>query len=329
MSQWLEGRFVAAWTAAMAVTAIGLGATRAAADGWDGILTVEHDINARCAGDSLAPDQARGRVQWSATNYPEEIAQFYAYITTGTKSYADTLGSRAAAVQFAVADWLDMPNGSPRPRPKYIMWGIGDATATSVWPAPVDPAASAAKPEAAHVRALCTSSCYRPETRVAFANGYVPIAEALAQRASPIVTLAADATLEAPTFRVGRVDRYTMDATAAKQTLVALTTASGGHLEVTTNHPLVTGDGTMREAGTLAAGDALVRTDGTKDAITSAVQTPYEGRVYNVTPVGASALDQVVVAEGFLSGSAWYQNDGAGLLGRDLFRLSLPDELAE
>lgn len=165
--------------------------------------------------------------------------------------------------------------------------------------------------------------------RLLYADGYKPIKEALESRAPDIMTLAGDATLEAPTLKAGQVDRYAIEATDAHNRIVTIETAGGGRLEVTENHPLVDTEGHMREASTFAVGEGLVRTDGSTDEIARITVEDYYGKVYNVTPKGASLKDKVVIAEGFLSGSAWYQNDGAEYLNRDIFRLNLPDALVE
>lgn len=300
-----------------------------AADQWDNVLLYENALDIRCSMDSLDAGQARGRVHWSASRYPETVAQYYSYITTGTTDYQSILGDRQTAVQMAKDEWLKFPSGKDRVRPMYPLWGRGSGEKIAVWPAPTTENGPANKPDDVSIRARCTSSCYKPAVRLLYGDGYRSIKEALETRAPDIVTLAGDATLDAPRFLVGSIDRYTIEATDAHHEITVIETAGGGKLEVTGNHPLVDGEGYMREASTLEPGDSLARADGSEDEIVRVTTEHFFGKVYNVKPKSDSLKGHVVIAEGFLSGSAWYQNDGADYMNRDIFRLNLPDSIVE
>ena len=99
--------------------------------------------------------------------------------------------------------------------------------------------------------------------------------------------------------------------------------ASGGKLTVTDGHPIVDGNGYMREASYFKVGDSFVRTDGHADRIQRIDNKQYNGKVYNILPFTQSLLGNIVVAEGYLNGSAYYQNDGVGYLNQKLLRKTL------
>ena len=293
---------------------------------FDEVVLYQNEIDVRCSEDSLNREEAPGRVAWSIKYFPAMTAQFYTYITTGHSDYERTFGSLENAAKLASDEWLKFSNGEPKERPQYPLWRSAQQPD---WKAPISDSASGWKPNDGQIRAVCRSSCYKPTVKLLYDGGYIPIGEATGARLLGIVTLAEGATLEQPTLELGRVSRYTMEASDTHHELVVIETRGGGRLVVTGNHPLVDGEGYMREASTLAVGKHLARADGSKDEIVRIGIESFFGKVYNVTPQGESLESQIVVAEGFLSGSAWYQNDGADYLNRDIFRLNLPDEVVE
>ncbi|WP_437603661.1 Hint domain-containing protein [Sorangium sp. So ce590] len=293
---------------------------------WDEVKLYENEIDVRCSEDSLGATEAIGRVQWSIKYFPAMIAQYYSFVTMGTRNYVQYFGALEGATNSASAEWLKLPTGDYKQKPRYPLW---KSAQQPDWRAPISGSDSGWKPDDGQIRAVCTSSCYKPTVKLLYDGGYTPIGEATGARLLDIVTLAEGATLEQPTLELGRVSRYTMEASDTHHELVVIETRGGGRLVVTGNHPLVDGAGYMREASTLAVREHLARVDGSKDEIVRIGIESFLGKVYNVTPEGESLESQIVVAEGFLSGSAWYQNDGAEYLNRDIFRLNLPDELVE
>lgn len=289
-------------------------------------------LRTRCEEDSLTPAQARTRVNWFLENYFED-ARMVAQGDTGM-----------ALTDPQTRDWwvttcLKDAFGNDRLRPLYPTFGTADYMNPLAYYAPpptsLHPSAGAPLPDDYMALGLCTSSCYKPEVPVRFSvvedgksvQQDVAIADALQKRLSTIVVLSDESTLEHPVLTAAPVDTYTMSATPTEHTIYVFKTESGNSLSVTGNHPLVDARGRVREADTFTVGDALVRVDGALDRIQAIDQEKYLGRVYNVAPRTPSLLGNIVIANGFLNGSSWYQNDGADHLNRKLFRRRLPRAL--
>lgn len=295
----------------------------------------QQGIDIRCSNDSLSPAEAAGRINWSLTQHPQETAEYWYYLAAGDVDFTKENRTLEGVVDMVRKEWLLMPTGEQRPRPIYPLWAIdadaGDPVVAKAmtWRAPVDPSAPAKDRADAHIRAKCTSSCYKPEVRVFFPDGYHAIVDAVSKRFPKVVALSESSTFENLKYKVSKVAAYSKELQNAQHDIASIRTRSGGRLDVTLNHPLVDGTGVMREAHSFKVGDALVRSNGQRDTIVDIRLEKHFGQVYNLRPEDETLLSQIVVAEGFLSGSAWYQNDGANNLNRDVFRLYLPESLVE
>lgn len=60
----------------------------------------------------------------------------------------------------------------------------------------------------------------------------------------------------------------------------------------------------IREANSFVVGDSLVSIDGIKLAITDITHSNYHRKVYNYEPKDESTVANIVVAQGYLNGSA-------------------------
>jgi hypothetical protein len=289
-------------------------------------------LRQRCEDDSLTPAEARTRVNWFVENYFED-ARAVAEADTGLMLDDDQ--TRTWWINTTLKDAF----GNDRLRPLYPTFGTADFLNPLNYYAPpptaVHPGAGAPLPADYQTLGLCTSSCYRPEVALRFTSktsgkpADVAIADALDKRLDTIVVLSDRSTLERPIHVSMAVDTYTMSATPTEHTILNFATESGGTLAVTGNHPLIDAIGRVREASTFVAGEALVRDDGALDPIVSINPEKYFGRVYNVAPATSSLLGNIVIANGFLSGSSWYQNDGADHLNQKLFRNTLPRSILQ
>ncbi len=95
---------------------------------------------------------------------------------------------------------------------------------------------------------------------------------------------------------------------------------SGGTLKMTPNHPLIAADGSMKLAKDFKVGQSLVRLGGHPDEIVSMHDSIHFGKVYNVFVKSNDLHHNVVVTNGYLNGTAFYQNEGAGNLNRQILR---------
>lgn len=286
-------------------------------------------IYKRCEEDSLDPAQARERVAWYAKNYPEEIVSQARAVTGRNPTLEQALGWYN---RYMLEDPVF---GGPAERPSYPTFVLADYTNPDPkYFAPKDANGPANKPANYLWLGTCLSSCYKPGVEVLFAGDggefkSVAIDLAMKQSISKVATLSEESTLEWPQLTSHEVAFYTESITETDHDIFDLIMASGGELKVTANHPLVDSTGHIREARTFEIGDKLMRADGTQDPIASISYEAFHGRVYNVASREASLLGQVVVANGYLNGSAWYQNAGLRNLNRGLLRSSLPADVLE
>jgi hypothetical protein len=181
----------------------------------------------------------------------------------------------------------------------------------------------------AHYRlvAMCVSGCYTPDQKLLFKDGIQEIGDAFDHKNLEIETLTTDSILEHPSYQVSELEAYTVDIAPAHQDVIDFETVSGKKLSVTKNHPLLDSQGQMRTADSLKVGESLVLQDGSFDPIIHINQRDYFGKVYNVRPKSTDLLENIVVAQGVLSGSVYFQNEGTKDLNRALFRINLPKDI--
>lgn len=79
----------------------------------------------------------------------------------------------------------------------------------------------------------------------------------------------------------------------------------------------------MDTADKFKAGDALVALGGELDPIQSIESIIYFGKVYNVFVKSSVPQENIVVTNGYLNGSAYFQNEGAGNMNKTLLRKKL------
>jgi hypothetical protein len=175
--------------------------------------------------------------------------------------------------------------------------------------------------------ALCESSCYTPDQRLRFSDGDVSIVEAMTARRDDLITLSPDATLDKLATQTSKVYSYTTEIRDAEQLIYKVTTASGGSLSVTNAHPIITSEGRLVKAEQLVEGDELVKANGSPDRITRVEKTQFFGKVYNIKPMSREPVANILVAQGYLVGSARFQNDDVEYINRILLFRSVPDQV--
>jgi len=175
--------------------------------------------------------------------------------------------------------------------------------------------------------ALCEASCYTPDQRLRFSGGDVAIVDAMTARRDDLITLSPDATLNNLTTQTSKVYSYTTEIRDAEQDIYKVTTASGGSLSVTNAHPIITSEGRLVKAEQLVEGDALLKANGSPDRIIRVEKTRFFGKVYNIKPMSREPVANILIAQGYLVGSARFQNDDVGYINRILLFRSVPDEV--
>lgn len=114
-------------------------------------------------------------------------------------------------------------------------------------------------------------------------------------------------SLKKPILKPMSVGAYSRSWQDSLEIIRVIKTASGALLKVTLNHPLLLESGVLIEARDLQIGDHLIKVSGVLDPVVSIQDSEYFGRVYNIAPNSTDPTENIIVAEGFLIGSAGYQ----------------------
>lgn len=270
------------------------------------------DINpARCGtwGDSLNQPEAEGRRAWTARCFPMFRGQ-----VNMNHFWSDGKDQRLAYPTFGkVGDDGSVIADGPKPN-------------TPAWYAPTDPQSKCEMPEGYTLLMFCAAGCYAPEQRLLFNEGAVPVQSAHAKDLKDIMTVSRGSSIDHIELQEAQVQSYTTDLVEGVQDIVEIQTVFGGKIRVTPDHPLVDGMGRMRAARTLRVGEALMTVAGDREPIESVRTTQFYGKVYNLEVNAQDPADRIVVAEGFLSGTVYFQNEGVKDLNRVIFRNHLIPE---
>ncbi len=257
-------------------------------------------MKSRCNEDSLEPGSARERIEWSAK---------CGHIT-GTER------------EYSLFD-----AGQLRTRPLYPLYGKEDMS--EIWKGSVDRNAPCSVPGGMTVIAFCTSSCYTPEQLLLFPEGFLKIKEAKGAVMSHVMVLRDNSTSDNLKFVAFPVESYTEEVRPNWQDVLKFKTKSGGELRVTTNHPIVDMIGAVKTADKFKVGESLVHYQHGLDPIIGIEKERYFGKVYNLAPDTRSLVSNIVVAQGYLNGSSYFQNEGEAFQNRSLLRRTIPVDLLQ
>lgn len=250
----------------------------------------------------LEQTSARGRNEWAKKCFPQ---------------YRKHLKLRANG-------GLDMHvDGFPDDRPLYVLIGTmdEDGNITNVLNAPITADAPCLTNANVDIVGICVSGCYTLDQVVHFGkDGYLPIGSQAAKVAQESTVLSANSTPEKMLFRTIEKAGIVSDPVAKAQDILTIRTQSGGVLRVTTNHPVVDSNGYMREAHSFKVGESLVKADGTADKIKSIQKENLVVRVANVQLKSTDIDDQIVIGQGFLNGSLYFQSESLSKVNRLVLR---------
>lgn len=196
------------------------------------------------------------------------------------------------------------------------------------WVAPIDENAPCVNNEEYSMIGICRAGCYTPEQEVLFSDGFLGIKAGYDANKKDIVTVSDHSTIDNIDLSQSRMWQYTVDNEKKQQEILEIETAVG-QLRVTTNHPLVSSSGEIKEASLFKVGDKLVHMDGTFDAITSIKSFDYFGKVYNIDMGNTNLKDNIHIAQGYLSGSVLYQNVKVKEANREIFRTLISASLVD
>lgn len=262
----------------------------------------------RCSHDSLSIDQAKARLQWM-----------------------EKCRHEVPAIEEFLTDLKDSIRGSGEDermvyKRRYVYATFMDAATEKPWIAPKKVSAACKTPSTAYIAAVCVASCSTPEQQIlgqAEGNGkleYVPFQEAWQKNFKFVATLASQSNMSSKFVQKTAVDSWVTELVDSEHEIIEFRLKSGGVLRLTPNHPVVTDQGTLKEAEDFKVGENLIQHGGARDPITSLKRITYAGKVYNVFVRSSEIHKNIVLTNGYLNGTAYFQNDGAKFLNRRLLR---------
>lgn len=267
----------------------------------------------RCSADSLSNTEAMGRYQWML-KCQDQVPVVKSFLEN-FEQYAMGKGTAAGLVM----------NG----REVYATFMYMEGGKEKTWKAPTDKKASCTVREGLYVAAVCTASCATPEQQILGQKGpqgklaYDSFLNSWQEKFKSVATMQKNAGMNAKLVKKTEVDNWVTEVVDTEHVILNFTTKSGGVLRLTPNHPILTAAGSMKVAGSFKVGESLVRLGGELDPIVSIESTQYYGKVYNLFVKSSELEHNVVVTNGYLNGTAFFQNEGAKHLNQRILRSNL------
>lgn len=260
----------------------------------------------RCSKDSLSNTDAHGRHAWMV-KCQDQVPVIKEFLTMFEDVKSKGFG-------------LDTPG-------RVLYPTFMDTKTKTVWKAPVKENGSCQVSETIYVAGVCVSSCATPEQQIMVEHNNktqnMKFIDALTMKVALVKTLQSDSSMSSKNLASTKVDTWVTEIEDTDHEILVFKMKSGGELRITTNHPVLSKDGVMKLSSEFKAGDSLVQVGGKLDQIESITKVPYFGKVYNVFVKSSALQKNVVVTNGYLNGTAFYQNEGAKFLNRAMFREQL------
>jgi len=207
-----------------------------------------------------------------------------------------------------------------------------DGANNKPWIAPKDPQQSCSVPAKVYIAAVCVSSCATPDQEILVFSEKSKqfksqtFLDALNSKTKFVGSLHLDQGNDDKgkiEIKKTKVENWVTELMDTEHEILVFKTKSGSQLKVTPNHPLVAADGTIKIAVDFVVGDQLVKLGGQFDEITSIDKIHYFGKVYNLFVNSNDKLKNIVVTNGFLNGTAFYQNEGSDQVNKKILRIRL------
>ncbi|MBC7396250.1 MAG: hypothetical protein H7333_02310 [Bdellovibrionales bacterium] len=179
--------------------------------------------------------------------------------------------------------------------------------------------------------AFCASGCYTPEQMITTDpfNRSMTAQEVFSSKLPTIAGVDSSSSIDQVSLKQVTVKGWVTDLSPTNHELLNFKTLSGGNLSVTNNHPILTSNGEIKEAGQIALGDAFVKADGSVDPVVEIVPSSYYGYVYNFDIDSEEEADQLLVAQGFINGSVRFQNEDLVAVNRQILRTNIARSLVK
>jgi hypothetical protein len=267
----------------------------------------------RCSQDSLDNNQANGRYKWllKCRSQVKAIDDFLVGFEKYEKMTIYKMENLILDGRIVYPTFMNR-NGKP-------------------WIAPKTESGSCSVPEGAYIATVCLASCATPEQLILAQEGnggtgklkYSAFYDAWANNFKFVGTLAANSSMSSKTVQKTAVDLWVTELIDGDHEILEFNMKSGGNLRLTPNHPILTSQGTMKLAGDWKVGESMVKLGGERDQVVSIRKFNYFGKVYNLFVKSSALHKNIVVTNGYLNGTAYFQTDGAQHLNRQLFRGAL------
>jgi hypothetical protein len=268
----------------------------------------------RCSQDSLDNLQAIGRYEWMV-KCRAQVPMLDQFLKANSGLKKMSIYNKEALIM----------NG----RIIYPTFMDNASTPSKVWKAPKAASGSCTVPATAYIASVCLASCATPEQYILTqpdANDkarYTPFKQAHDDKYQFVSTLMSQSAMSSRQVQKTKVDMWVTEFMDSEHQILEFNTVSGGNLRVTPNHPIVTVEGRVVEAGDFKVGQDLIKLGGERDRITSIRSIKYFGKVYNVFVKSNELHKNIVVTNGYLNGTGFFQNEGAQNLNRKILRSHL------
>lgn len=264
----------------------------------------------RCSNDSLNNTQAHNRFLWmqKCASQSPVIAEFLENFDSISKDNF-TIDTTSRILYPTFMDRSKKPE--------------------KTWIAPTSASAPCNIPNSVYIASVCVSSCVIPQEKILAQRNATenlsPVAfvDALTHHYDRVATLAAGNSINSRPTQLTKVDQWITELEDTVQPVLIFTMKSGKTLTVTPNHPLLRADGSMSIASQFKVKDALVKVGGSLDEIKSIEPQQYSGKVYNLFVKSSVPQENIVITNGYLNGSAFFQNEGANYVNTQLLRSKL------
>lgn len=265
----------------------------------------------RCSQDSLSNSEAQGRYLWM-----QKCRSQLPVIDQFLTQFADVsikVGGKDVKIGSSGRDlYPTFMNTATKPEKPWI--------------APKKESAKCEMPATAYVATVCVSSCATPEQQIlAYEKSqkakYSNFFDAYAANISHVASMSHAGSLTQTSKT--KVEQWVTELVDGEHDILVFSMKSGRQIKVTPNHTLLAQNMMMKEAKEFVVGESLVQVGGKADAIVKIEPIKHQGKVYNVFVQSSAPHANILILNGYLNGSAYFQNDGAKELNRSLFRRNM------
>jgi PKD repeat protein len=279
-------------------------------------------VGFRCSQDSLDNTHASGRYKWML-KCKDKVPVIKEFLDKFDDVHVDSNGKENEKYGFGIGAngrvlYPTFMNRQGRNKQHQ--------TCEQPWVAPTNPDASCNVPSTVYVAAVCLSSCATPEQNIMVEDDatkslvYMTFGEAWQKKIAFVATLQSESQMSSKDVIHTKVDQWVTELIDTDHEVLEFRMKSGGQLRVTPNHPLLGSDAILRLSSDFKVGDKLVKLGGETDEIVSITSSNYFGKVYNVFVKSAAVHKNIVVTNGYLNGTAMFQNEGAEFVNIQLFK---------